>query len=96
MSAGLATLGVLKETDPYPVLSTALERLLDCLQTEATSRSIQVRVNHIGSMAGIFFNPGPVDTFATVMASDAKRYAHFFHAMLASGLYRLRPTRPCS
>lgn len=87
MSAGLATLGVLKETDPYPVLNTALERLLDCLQTEATSRGIQVRVNHIGSMAGIFFNPGPVDTFATVMASDAKRYAHFFHAMLASGVY---------
>ncbi|MEN6474336.1 MAG: glutamate-1-semialdehyde 2,1-aminomutase [Syntrophaceae bacterium] len=87
MAAGLATLTVLKETDPYPALSAALKRLLDCLQTESTSRGIPISVNHIGSMAGIFFNPGPVDTFDAVMASDAPRYARFFHAMLASGVY---------
>ena len=54
---------------------------------EAGQRGIPVSVNHIGPMAGVFFNPGPVNSFAAVMASDAQRYARFFHAMLASGVY---------
>ncbi|HQP30687.1 MAG TPA: aminotransferase class III-fold pyridoxal phosphate-dependent enzyme, partial [Deltaproteobacteria bacterium] len=87
MAAGLATLDVLRQTDPYPVLSTALKGLLDCLAAEAGQRGIPVSVNHIGPMAGVFFNPGPVNSFAAVMASDAQRYARFFHAMLASGVY---------
>ena len=87
MAAGLATLAVLKETDPYLSLTNALKRLLDCLQTEAQRLGIPLCVNHIGSMAGIFFNPGPVDSFAAVMASDAPRYTRFFHAMLDSGVY---------
>jgi len=87
MAAGLATLDVLRQTDPYQKLGNTLKGLLGCLQAEAENRGIPVSVNHIGSMAGIFFNPGPVDSFAAVMASDAQRYARFFHAMLASGVY---------
>jgi glutamate-1-semialdehyde 2,1-aminomutase len=38
-------------------------------------------------MAGVFFNEGPVETFDDVMASDARRYARFFHLMLDRGVY---------
>jgi glutamate-1-semialdehyde 2,1-aminomutase len=44
-------------------------------------------LNRVGSMAGIFFLQGPVETFEDVMTADASRYTRFFHAMLEKGIY---------
>ena len=44
-------------------------------------------MNRVGSMLTCFFNTGAVVDFATAMASDTKRYARFFHAMLSRGVY---------
>jgi len=41
----------------------------------------------VGSMLTVFFQAGPVVDYATASASDTKRYAAFFHAMLAQGVY---------
>jgi glutamate-1-semialdehyde 2,1-aminomutase len=34
-----------------------------------------------------FFTPGPVTNYTQATASDTKRYAAFFHAMLRCGVY---------
>jgi len=87
MAAGLATLRVLRQQDPYEDLSRHLEGYLSELQSEAKRLGVDFHVNQIGSMATLFFHPGPVVCFNDVMHSDADRYARFFHGMLESGVY---------
>jgi len=87
MAAGIATLSVLRRDDPYDGLTKAMEALLDAIRESASAAGLPLTVNHIGSMAGIFFHDGGVDTFDEVMASDAARYARFFHLMLEAGVY---------
>jgi glutamate-1-semialdehyde 2,1-aminomutase len=38
-------------------------------------------------MITVFFCKGPVTDYATAKASDTKRFARFFHAMLERGVY---------
>ena len=87
MAAGLATLNTLKELNPYEDLLNVMEsfcwELLNC----ARKTGIALTINRIGSMAGIFFHEGPVESFDEVVASDARKYTEFFHAMLEEGVY---------
>ncbi len=87
MAAGLATLEVLKDTNPYAGLEKSINRLLDAIEYEAARTGRAVSVNRIGSMASIFFNDRDVKGFEGVMASDAKAYTRFFHALLDDGIY---------
>jgi len=38
-------------------------------------------------MFGWFFSDEPVRDFAAVMRADSRRYARFFHGLLAQGVY---------
>jgi glutamate-1-semialdehyde 2,1-aminomutase len=38
-------------------------------------------------MITVFFCAGPVTDYATAKASDTRRFARFFHAMLERGVY---------
>ncbi len=87
MAAGIATLKVLKRDNPYERLSRSLKGLLDVIGESAAKAGLPMAVNHLGSMAGIFFKEGSVETFDDVMASDAGLYSRFFHLMLESGVY---------
>ncbi len=87
MAAGIATLRTLRDEDPYEGLDSAMAAFTDRLGELAVRSGIPLAVNRVGSMAGIFFRQGPVRGFADVMASDADRYARFFHAMLDAGVY---------
>jgi glutamate-1-semialdehyde 2,1-aminomutase len=44
-------------------------------------------VNRVGSMITVFFCAGPVTDYTSAKQSDTKRFARFFHAMLARGVY---------
>jgi glutamate-1-semialdehyde 2,1-aminomutase len=87
MAAGLATLETLQELNPYEKLGQAMAAFTSGLEYQARKAGIQLTINSLGPMAGIFFHAGPVETFEDVMASDAQRYAKFFHAMLDGGVY---------
>jgi glutamate-1-semialdehyde 2,1-aminomutase len=87
MAAGIATLRTLKELNPYEGLKKTMADFCGELFHLAGKAGIAFSVNRIGSMAGIFFREGPVETFDDVMASDAGMYARFFHAMLEEGIY---------
>ncbi|HDP25079.1 MAG TPA: glutamate-1-semialdehyde-2,1-aminomutase [Deltaproteobacteria bacterium] len=86
-ACGLATLEVLKAGDIYTGLDHAMEKFSRSLTEAATHLGIPVTVNRIGSMAGIFFHEGPVETLDDVMNADVKQYRKFFHEMLDLGIY---------
>ncbi len=87
MAAGLATLKILKNTNPYSVIEKSMGRFLDAIEYEAARSGKSVAINRIGSMASVFFNDNDVNGFENVMASDAKAYTKFFHALLNEGVY---------
>lgn len=87
MAAGIATLKTLRDMDPYGGLDGTMASFVAGLEDMAEKAGLPVTINRMGSMAGIFFRPGPVETFGDVMASDARRYTVFFHAMLERGVY---------
>jgi glutamate-1-semialdehyde 2,1-aminomutase len=87
MAAGMATLSTLKDLNPYAGLQKVMETFTGELLSGAKKAGIPLAVNQLGSMAGMFFHTGPVQAFDEVMASDGKRYARFFHAMLDEGIY---------
>jgi glutamate-1-semialdehyde 2,1-aminomutase len=87
MRAGIETLDILAEPGTYERLEAISARLAAGLAKAAKDAGIPAVVNRVGSMLTAFFTAGPVVDFATAVTSDTKRYARFFHAMLARGVY---------
>jgi glutamate-1-semialdehyde 2,1-aminomutase len=87
MAAGIATLIELAKPGVYERLSAATARLASGLTALAEEVDIPVQAASVGSMWGFFFNDRPVADYASARRSDTDRYARFFHAMLANGIY---------
>ncbi len=90
MSAGIATLDILKEPGTYEALERRAAALAAGLVDAAAAAGVPVAVNRVGSMIGLFFTrrPGDVVTdYAQATAGDTAAYATFFHAMLDRGVY---------
>jgi glutamate-1-semialdehyde 2,1-aminomutase len=87
MRAGIETLDILAEAGTYERLETISARLAAGLAAAAQEAGIPAVVNRVGSMLTGFFTSGPVVDYQTAARSDTKRYARFFHAMLARGVY---------
>jgi len=88
MSAGIATLNILKEkADSFAALTDRANGL--CWEAEKlfAKRGIAICINKIFSMFTIFFQQGPVYDLNTAMKSDTKLYARFFHGMLQNGVW---------
>jgi glutamate-1-semialdehyde 2,1-aminomutase len=81
VAAGLAMLRHLKA---HPEIYTRLETLGARLEAAAPAG---VTVNRVGSMFTFFFADGPVTDWDTAKRSDTARFARFFQAMLAHGIY---------
>ena len=87
MAAGLATLAVLKDDDPYPQLASRMAAFAAELRQLAARHGVPLTFRHLGSMAGLFFGEGPFDNLNQVKQADSARYAACFHALLAAGVY---------
>jgi glutamate-1-semialdehyde 2,1-aminomutase len=85
VAAGIATLDLAKELDPYPALAETASAIADGL-TERLSGGA-VTVNRAGSMLSLFFAAGPVRDFAGAKAADHERYARLFHHLLDRGVW---------
>ncbi len=90
-AAGIATLDVLREEDPYPQLESQSQRLADGITLTAEQAGINICVQRVGSMMTFFFQRGPILDWTTSAQSDTHRYAQFFWEMLDRGIYL-----PCS
>jgi glutamate-1-semialdehyde 2,1-aminomutase len=87
MAAGNALLDLLEAPGTYEALEARSARLGEGLVRAARDAGAVVTVNRVGSMLTVFFCPGPVVDYATAKASDTRRFARFFRAMLERGVY---------
>jgi len=88
MAAGLKTLELISQPGFYETLTAKTERLTAGLETAAQHAGIPFTTNSVGGMFGLFFSADDqISTFAEVMQCNQERFKHFFHAMLAQGVY---------
>jgi len=86
MAAGAATLEQLVPA-AYQRLESTSAALASGLAEAARSAGVPVQVNRVGSMLTVFFSAEPVFDAASARKADVRRFARYFHAMLAEGIY---------
>lgn len=87
MTAGIATLDVLTEPRVFDSLVASTARLAEGFAGAARRAGVRTQHTVAGSMFCTFFVEDPVRDWATVKRSDTARYARFFRALLAQGVY---------
>jgi glutamate-1-semialdehyde 2,1-aminomutase len=87
VTAGLAALKILRESNPYAVLEERSARVEQGLRDAAAEAGVPSVINRVGSMLTAFFTDQPVTDWPSAKKSDADRYARYFRAMLDEGVY---------
>ncbi|MBV33168.1 MAG: glutamate-1-semialdehyde-2,1-aminomutase [Porticoccaceae bacterium] len=88
MASGLATLKLISEPNFFNPVSTLTTRLVNGIIDRARDAKVPMTSNHVGTMWGIFFShEREIINYKQVMRCDTKRFAKFFHGMLAEGIY---------
>jgi len=87
VSAGLATLEVLRDEGAYEQLEAVSAELADGLAKAASEAGLPLVVNRAGAMFTAFFSDQPVTDYTSAKRSDTARFGRFFHAMLGRGVY---------
>ncbi len=87
MAAGIASLRMLDELNPYLKLDRLGRQVVDAAQMAARKKGIPLQSPQVGSMFSLFFTPTPVRDMPTALASDAKLFGRFFQACLAGGVF---------
>jgi glutamate-1-semialdehyde 2,1-aminomutase len=87
VAAGLATLRLIGEEDPYGRLSATAERLVTGLGEAFAGAGVPHVTNRAESLFSVFFTDGQVEDAEGARTSDHAGYARFFHAMLERGVY---------
>ncbi len=87
MAAGLATLKELCAPGVFERITAVATALQRAIRDGAHQAGIPVQTVAIGTMFGVFFHAQAVTNYAEVKTCDAQRYAAFFHALLARGVY---------
>jgi glutamate-1-semialdehyde 2,1-aminomutase len=89
VAAGIATLDALKNST-YQKLETSSKELADGLQGNAKEIGIDVAVQRVGSMLGLFFlnERAPIRDYDAIKKYCSKEaYSRFFNHMLERGIY---------
>jgi glutamate-1-semialdehyde 2,1-aminomutase len=84
--AGLETLAILKETNPYGTLEAAGARLEAGLRTALKKAGQPGGINRAGSLLTMFLGPERVRDADEARTSDTGSFAKFFHAMIERGI----------
>ena len=90
-AAGIATLDVLRDTNPYPQIGAVVRPAGGGSGRGGHGGRRAAYIGRVGSMMTLFFNPGPVTDWDTAARSDTRRYARYFWGMIDRGIYM-----PCS
>ncbi len=87
MTAGIATLDLIKSKKTYQDLTQKATRLSDEISKIARERGLPICVNHTAGMLTVFFTEGPVRDYQSAKTSDTKRFGQFFIEMMNRGIY---------
>ncbi|MBU4149508.1 MAG: glutamate-1-semialdehyde 2,1-aminomutase [Candidatus Omnitrophica bacterium] len=78
VTAGITTLKILKEINPYPDIGTKTKKLCKGIMASAKKYDMRLRTNYISSMFSIFFGEN---------GQDKGLFKKFFHGLLKRGIY---------
>ncbi len=87
MAAGIASLRLLEDLNPYARLDALGRQLRDAVVTACTAKGIPVQAPQCGSMFSFFFTDTPVRDYDTALKGDAQLFGRFFRAALDGGVY---------
>ena len=87
VAAGLATLTLLKENNPYPEIENKCDLLVNGIEKAIKPYGEKCHCCHFGGMFTIFFTPSPVNNLADAKLCRTELYAEFFHYMLSKKIY---------
>jgi glutamate-1-semialdehyde 2,1-aminomutase len=87
VAAGIASVDLARELDPYPALAATAETIAEGLGKAFGDRGIAATINRSQSLFSVFFSKGPVRNLAEAKAADHERYARLFHHLLVRGVY---------
>ena len=91
-AAGLATLDVLRETNPYPRMDALANDLASAILRLAHRYGIDISLNRAGSGFTVFFGVRGVKDYRGASAADQSQFARFHQLLLEQGVY-LAPSR---
>jgi glutamate-1-semialdehyde 2,1-aminomutase len=86
MSAGIATLNLLKQEGFYDIIEEKSAYLEKGLLDAAKEAPFKTCWQRVGGMFCTFFTQGPVYSFADALKSDTAAFGKFFRAMLEEGI----------
>ncbi|MGE5144180.1 MAG: glutamate-1-semialdehyde 2,1-aminomutase [Acidobacteriota bacterium] len=87
MTAGIVTLSELARPGVWQAIDRTAADLAARLEATAHAARVPVVVNRAGTMLTLFFTSAPVTDWESARLADTKRFARFFQAMLAAGVY---------
>ncbi len=87
MTAGIATLEILRQPGTYEYLETITQSLIQGLLTLAEHHGHALWGGSISGMFGFFFQPGPVHSYEEAKHSDLDKFRRFHRGMLEAGVY---------
>ncbi len=87
MTAGIATLNILKAPGVWQAAASAAEQLSTGIAQAARRTGVAIQQTRVGSMLSVFFTETPVRDWSSVKTCDTGQFARFFQGMLARGVY---------
>jgi len=87
VSAGVATLNILKKDNPYSVLEKRTKKFCEKIEEKASDSKIKLKINHIGSIFSLFFSDKKVIDFSSAKTQDVRLFKKFFHSLLKNSVY---------
>ena len=87
MAAGIASIRLLEETDPYWSLNRMGHAIQASVRVAAEEKGLPLEIPRAGSMFSFFFSELPVYDFEQALASNSRLYKKIFHYALEHGVY---------
>jgi glutamate-1-semialdehyde 2,1-aminomutase len=87
MAAGIATLDILQQENPYPELEQKSAMISEAFAENCKKAGFAATQQRVGSMLCLFFTDKEVWSYDDAMTSDTTLYGKYFHSLLESGIY---------
>jgi len=87
VAAGLEQLRLLAAPEAYARLEATAQQLAEGMRSNLARLGLAYRVYQVGALVCLFFTSADVVDYASACTADTERYARYFHAALARGLY---------
>ncbi|MBV5304997.1 MAG: aminotransferase class III-fold pyridoxal phosphate-dependent enzyme, partial [Chlorobium sp.] len=87
LTAGLETLKILIDEDPYPELERKAKIIEAGFSDNLKKLGLNYVQNRVGSMSCLFFTGTPVVNYSTAITANVKKHGKYFHSLLDQGIY---------